>query len=156
MAEEPRLTRGRFLKLTAMAAVGAAVAGVEGLAAPAVQAQTAYKEAPSLTQRVNAGQLPPVTERLPESPYVPPHKWLTPGRYGGTMRLSLRENSDIENGRRIANYMYGHSPVRWLRDGLEIGPGLVERWESNADASSWTFYFRKGQEWSIDTRDRPC
>jgi peptide/nickel transport system substrate-binding protein len=44
--------------------------------------------------------------------------------------------------------MYGHSPVRWLRDGLEIGPGLVERWESNEDASSWIFYFRKGLKWS--------
>jgi hypothetical protein len=32
----------------------------------------------------------------------------------------------------------------WLRDGLEIGPGLVERWESNADASSWPYYSHGG------------
>jgi len=54
----------------------------------------------------------------------------------------------VANGQRIANFMYGHSPVRWLRDGLEIGPGLAERWESTPDTSSWTLYFRKGLKWS--------
>ncbi|NBQ62751.1 MAG: hypothetical protein EBU40_10770 [Proteobacteria bacterium] len=38
--------------------------------------------------------------------------------------------------------------MRYLRDGLEIGPGLAEKWESNADASEWTLYFRKGLKWS--------
>jgi peptide/nickel transport system substrate-binding protein len=148
VGEQSRFTRGQLLKLTAMAAVGTAVTAVVGGEAPAAEAQGTYNEAPSLAARVAAGQLPPVSERLPATPYVPPHKWLTAGKYGGTLRLSLRESSDIENGRRIANYMYGHSPVRWLRDGLEIGPGLVERWETNADASSWTFYFRRGLKWS--------
>lgn len=148
MADGPRLTRGRLLKLTAMAAVGTTVAAMGGRPSPAAQAQAAYKEAPSLAARVAAGQLPPVGERLPESPYVPPHAWLRPGNYGGALRLALRESADVENGRRIANYMYGHSPVRWLRDGLEIGPGLVERWESNAFTTSWTFYFRRGMKWS--------
>jgi peptide/nickel transport system substrate-binding protein len=148
MAEQPRLTRASFLKLSAMAAVGTAVTALEGRVAEVAQAQGTYQEAPALAAQVAAGQLPPVAQRLPDNPYVPPHKWLTPGQYGGTLRLSLREPSDLENGRRIANYMYGHSPVRWLRDGLEIGPGLAERWESNADASQWTFYFRKGLKWS--------
>lgn len=33
-------------------------------------AETAYTEAPMLTEMVNAGELPPVEERLPEDPQV--------------------------------------------------------------------------------------
>ena len=43
---------------------------------------------------------------------------------------------------------YGHSALRWIDDGLGIAPGMVEEWESNADASEWTLYFRKGLKWS--------
>ena len=91
MTERQRFSRKTFLKLSAMAAVGTAVAAVEGKGAPAAEAQTSYKEAPSLAAQVAAGQLPAVGERLPANPYVPPHKWLGAGNYGGTLRLSLRE-----------------------------------------------------------------
>ena len=30
-----------------------------------------------LAAMVEAGDLPPVDQRLPKSPYVPPHAWLT-------------------------------------------------------------------------------
>ncbi|HEU5314837.1 MAG TPA: ABC transporter substrate-binding protein [Chloroflexota bacterium] len=141
------LSRERFLRLTAGAAVGATVAA-RAASVPGAAAQTAtYKEAPMLASMVAAGQLPPVSERLPERPYVPPHSWLSTGRYGGTMRLAMRYN-DLDIAKRVANYMYGHSPLRWLRDGLEIGPGFAEKWETNEDASVWTFYLRKGIKWS--------
>src|SRR5438552_11826149 len=133
MTEQMKVTRGKFLKLSAMAAVGTAVAATIDGGVPAAEAQTKYKEAPMLAAQVAAGALPPVSERLPDNPYTPPHKWLSPGKFGGTLRLALREPSDVANGQRIANYMYGHSPVRWLRDGLAIGPGLAEKWETSAD-----------------------
>ena len=47
---------------------------------------TSFAESPMLTERVEAGKLPPVEERLPDEPYV-----VVPldnvGKHGGTFRL---------------------------------------------------------------------
>lgn len=101
-------------------------------------------EAPMLADLVKAGELDPVEKRLPEMPYVIPHKWAETGNYGGTMRLMLGADPQYP----LAEYTYGHSIVRFLNDGLDVGPGLAESWESNEDASVWTFHFRKGLRWS--------
>jgi len=45
-------------------------------------------------------------------------------------------------------FFYGHSLLRYVNDGKDIGPGLVQSWSSNSDASQWTFHFRKGLKWS--------
>jgi peptide/nickel transport system substrate-binding protein len=106
-----------------------------------------FKEAPSLAEKVKAGELPPVEERLPERPYVVPHRWVEIGKYGGRLRMIM----DSANSAAIKEYSYGHSLLRFLNDGLDIGPGLVESWESNEDASEWVFHFRKGLKWSDGT-----
>jgi len=107
-------------------------------------APSSLEEAPSLAAQVKAGRLPPVAERVPKRPYVVPHHWLTPGKYGGRLRL-VASSTDSATFR---EYMYGHSLIRWLNDGMDIGPGLVESWETNDDASEWTFHFRPGLRWS--------
>ncbi len=107
-----------------------------------------FHESPQLAAQVKAGKLPSVEKRLPENPYVVPHKWLTPGKYGGTIRMVISDTSDWATTHIVQEIMYGHSPVRWLQDALEIGPGLAESWEPNEDLSVWTFHFRKGLKWS--------
>ena len=115
-----------------------------GATSAPLKASGSFKESPLLAEQVKAGKLPPVEQRVPQNPYVIPHAWVTPGKYGGTLQLT---STDLTSSV-ICNYMYGHSILRLLKDGQEIGPGLAESWEHNADTSQWTFHFRKGLKWS--------
>lgn len=102
-----------------------------------------YNEAPVLAEKVAAGELPPVEERLPENPMV-----ITPyyeiGQHGGTWYVQ----STATDWSNIRMKMYGHSPVRWVQDGLGIEGNWVESWESNDAATSWTLHIRRGIRWS--------
>jgi peptide/nickel transport system substrate-binding protein len=107
-----------------------------------------FKEAPMLADLVKAGTLPPVDQRLPKNPLV-----LSPvdeiGKYGGRWRT-------FWSGSWVGTFLeqqYGHSPLRWIDDGLGIAPGHVEAWETNADNSEWTLHFREGLKWSDG---QPC
>lgn len=175
MSNARKLNRRTFLRLSAVTAASAAIAACGGqptapapttapaapapTTAPAAPAPTTppaatavppvttqYKEAPMLAQLVQEGKLPPVDERLPKNPYTPPHSWLTVGKYGGVLKKTYNNNWGITGF--IHEMQYGSSPLRWLKDGLAIGPGFVESWESNADASRWTFKIREGIKWS--------
>ncbi len=111
----------------------------EPLAKPA-----SFSESPLLAAQVKAGQLPPVQKRLPEQPYVIPHKWVKRGNYGGNLSMLVSDT----NGYDIAEWFYEYSVVRFLNEGLDVGPGVAQKWESNADTSVWTLHFRKGLRWS--------
>lgn len=145
---ETRLDRRGLLKFASAAAVSASAATI-GISPGAASAQSGkYGESPLLAAQVASGALPPVEQRLPANPLVVDFKWLSAGTYGGTLNLAMGYTNDLEYSRRVANFMYGHSPLRWLRDGMDVGPGLVERWEANAGATEWTFYLRQGVRWS--------
>lgn len=106
------------------------------------QTCTSYNEAPSLAERVAAGELPPVEARLPENPVV-----LSGvdgiGNYGGTMM-------GLYDGSRLAEFrQYGYENlVRWNPDGSEVVPSIAESWETNEDRSAYTFTLREGLRWS--------
>ncbi|MGH3488628.1 MAG: ABC transporter substrate-binding protein, partial [Actinopolymorphaceae bacterium] len=126
---------------------GSGSAGGKGSPTKPFPVPRSLHEAPMLATQVKAGDLPPLAKRLPDHPYVVPHRWQRGGRYGGVCRLVAGATNDAA----IGQYMYGHSILRWLNDGMDVGPGLAESWEPNDDFSQWTFHFRTGLRWSDGT-----
>lgn len=112
-------------------------------AAPA-EADLDQMEAPSLAALVEAGDLPPVEERLPLNPMViEPVE--SPGQYGGTWRSSLLGGQDNAWLVRILGYDF---LVRWDQEWTEVIPNLAESVEANEDATEFIFTLREGTRWS--------
>lgn len=110
---------------------------------PAERGRT-FAEAPMLRQRVEAGELPPVAERLPEDPLVvvPPDQ---AGPYGGTWARLATGPSDV--GIYEARLAY-EGLVRWGPMGKEILPNLASRWTIEDGGRTYTFWLRRGVRWS--------
>ena len=63
-----------------------------------------------------------------------PHNWVKKGKYGGSLRMMATSTTDGS----IGEWWYAHSPVRFLNDGADVGPGLghqvgVERRRQRVD-----------------------
>ena len=114
-----------------------------GLAAWPALAQE-FNEAPMLAEKVAAGELPPVEERLPAEPQVvTPHESV--GNYGGVIRRGLRGSAD-HNG--ILRFVGPQGLTRWDPQFTEVVPNVAESWEISEDASEYTFRLREGMKWS--------
>ena len=100
-------------------------------------------ESPLLAQMVQAGQLPPVAERLPANPLVIPVVDEI-GQYGGTLRRAFLGPGDHNNYTRVVY----DALVRYAPDGSDILPHIAAGWESSADFKQWTVQLRPGAKWS--------
>jgi peptide/nickel transport system substrate-binding protein len=115
---------------------------IERLAAETTQSFQ-LQEAPVLQALVKSGQLPPVSQRLPEHPAVV-QPLFQQGKYGGTWRLLGASVSDLQ-----LNMRMGYEPlVRWDPTGREVVPGVAESWEMRDEGRTFIFHLRKGMKWS--------
>ncbi len=130
----------------AMLLVIVVIANLSVVAPGSLSAQDAgcasYNEAPELAERVAAGELPSVEDRLPTNPLVV-EPFEGTGQYGGTL-------NDLFDGGRLADFRtYGYENiVRWSVDGNEVLPNIAESWDISEDASAYTFHLREGMKWS--------
>ena len=160
MADWTRMERRAFLKGTAMASAALAITACSRArsrgesdapdamsmeAAPAVGMGSRFGEAPMLAERVAAGELPPVEERLPPNPEV-----IVPrdavGEYGGQSVVAIGN----------ANHLFGDPQavmgteliLRIDEDFSSIRGGLAESWEFSDGGRAQILHLRQGLKWS--------
>ena len=164
---QTKVSRREFLRLSGIATVGAvaaacggagsapsttveeqpAVVGDVATSAPAASQSvpTTFNEAPMLAELVQSGQLPPVDERLPKNPMVATGLDGI-GNYGGNMRKAFNGQAD---GGSAAHMLY--KGLLDINHEMQVQPLLAESWESNEDATEFTFHLREGLRWSDGT-----
>jgi len=112
---------------------------------PTAKAQGGFNESPMLAEKVAAGELPPVEERLPVNPaVVEPAKEI--GKYGGELRVGFVGTNPGWGGLWfIAGW---ENLVIWKPDFSGVAPNIAESWEISDDVKEYTFHLRQGLKWS--------
>ena len=98
-------------------------------------------EPPLLAERVAAGELAPMLERLPLEPYISTHDD-TDARYGGTMRLLFGKAKDIRQ-----MVVYGYSRLVGYDLNLELKADILQDFTVE-EGRIFTFHLREGHRWS--------
>ena len=107
-----------------------------------VSAQT-YLETPMLTKAVAAGKLPPVDERLPQSPQVVVlNSQKSIGRHGGELHTLIGRSRDLR-----LLVVYGYARLVGYNEAYDIVPDILESVDAFEDRV-FTFHLRKGHRWS--------
>lgn len=126
------------------------------------EALPSYNEPEYITKLVEAGELPPLTERLPENPQVIPVGFFSdgPGEYGGVMRDVWAAPTEGWNwAAGVSQGWFGIEAIvqeslvmtgpMWLRgDKLEPVPNLATSWEWSSDGRELTMNLIRGAKWS--------
>ncbi len=129
--------RKRSLFIMVMAA--AFLVGSTGLAME-------FDEAPEFAEMVEAGELPPVEDRLPHPDYVfvvEPEEQI--GRYGGIVRTDSTVPTGAGSDTLLSDFT---NPVTACKDGVDVVPHVMNEVEGSEDATTWTFHMRRGMKWS--------
>lgn len=113
--------------------------------ASAAQTVSKYEEAPSLAARVDAGELPPVEERLPAEPMViEPIEEL--GQWCEDIHRANTTIGDVWDW----STQTKESLTRWdFRSGtLQAIPNIASSYDVEDGGATYVFHLRKGMKWS--------
>jgi len=129
-----------FLKRTIVVFVLALM----GSAAGAAATTPALLETPSLSALVSTGRLPPVSQRVPDSPaiVVMDGKTKVLGRHGGDLQILMAKPTDT----RLIT-VYGYARLVVYNSDLQIVPDILESFEVR-EGRVFTLHLRKGHRWS--------
>ena len=109
----------------------------------AVQAMEGLKETPNLLAKVQAGELPPVAQRVPgDVQVVQLSAEQSPGEQGGQLRLLMGKQKDIRQ-----MVIYGYARLVGYTEELELKADLLKSIEV-VDGRVFTLHLRKGHKWS--------
>src|SRR5690606_12967550 len=101
-------------------------------------------EAPELAARVEAGELPELSERLPKNPLVvEPNDRI--GQYGGTWTSAILGTADWPWLSRTVGY---EALMRWSIDWKDVIPNVAESVEQSDDGREFAVTLREGLKWS--------
>ena len=113
-------------------------------------AEGTYTQAPMLDAAVEAGELPPVEERLPEVPKIVDEvsaEYLDYecGNYGGTLRLATQVVNWDADG--FVGMNEALMTMQSVNSGI-VTPNIVGDVQANEDNTEFIFTLRKGLKWS--------
>lgn len=119
------------------------------------QDSSEYNEAPMLAEMVEAGELPPVEERLPVNPRVFP-VYEEIGQYGGTVVRGFTGPSDRWGPTKLLEERIVEFE-QYDSDTIELVPGYIDAWEILDNGATFSFTLKEGLRWSdghpVTTRD---
>ena len=133
--------------MNAMRAIfGGIVALVLSASAMAPARAIELVEPPFLADKVAAGELAPVAERLPETPAMAIFEGERElGAYGGDLRMLMAKQKDIR-----MMTVYGYARLVGYDRSLKLVPDILERVDIE-DGRIFTLILRKGHKWSDGT-----
>ena len=113
------------------------------LLGPADAGAMTLQETPSLSGRIESGELPPVQERLPvEFQVARLRSDQKPGEHGGQLRLLMGKQKDIRQ-----MVVYGYARLVGYRPDLTLAPDLLKDIEVRENRI-FTLHLRRGHRWS--------
>ncbi len=125
------------------------------------EALPTYNEAPSLQALVEAGQLPPVADRLPENPRVIKTNIMADGigEYGGVWRDTYAvPNEGWHWAAGLTQGWFGINQIiqetlisdgpEWMLENPSPLPNLATDWEWSEDGYTLTMHLVRGAKWS--------
>lgn len=123
-------------------ALAALVLLLFGLAAAPATAVT-LRETPMYQEKVAAGELPPVDQRVPEVPaVVQMNGKKSIGRHGGELRTLIGRAKDVR-----LLVVYGYARLVGYDENFELVPDILESFEVE-EGRIFTFHLRRGHKWS--------